>query len=103
MDFPTATSYRIREDSNEDRNPASLVGDTILPTYPKTVQYAITAALGGAATTIRFDVRGRIIPDGNIRVTLPDGVAADYDCVVFSDLRINTGLWNTAGANCDAK
>ena len=100
-DFPNATSYRIREDSNEDRNPAVLAGDTVLPTYPKTVQYAIVPALGGAATTIRFDVRGRITPDGNIQVTLPADVVADYDCVVFSDLRINIGLWD--GASCVAK
>jgi prepilin-type N-terminal cleavage/methylation domain-containing protein len=101
VDFPSATSYRIREDINEDRNPAVLAGDTILPTYPKTVQYTITPALGGGVNTISFNVRGRITPDGNIRVTLPDGVAPDYDCVVFDDLRVNIGLWD--GANCAAK
>jgi len=64
----------IREDSNEDRNPASLAGDTVLPTYPKTVQYTITPALTGGGGTIRFNVRGRITPDGNIQVTLPADV-----------------------------
>jgi len=101
VDFPTPTSYRIREDSNEDRNPASLAGDTVLPTYPKTVQYTITPALTGGGGTIRFNVRGRITPDGNIQVTLPADVVADYDCIVFDDLRINIG--RVVGGACDAK
>lgn len=100
-DFPSATSYRIREDTNEDNNPDSLAGDTILPTFPKTVGYSLSVSLAGVGTTITFDSRGIVSPNGNISFTSPSGVTPDYDCIVLFSTRINMGKWN--GAACVAK
>jgi prepilin-type N-terminal cleavage/methylation domain-containing protein len=101
-DFPTTTSYRIREDTNEDNLPLVVAGDTILPTYPKTVEYAVTWAGG----TIQFDKKGIVQPSatplgGTICVfTTTD---PDYDCIVISQTRIIMGKLNSqAAGDCDS-
>jgi prepilin-type N-terminal cleavage/methylation domain-containing protein len=86
VDFPSATSYRIREDTNEDSNP-----DTTLPTFPKTVEYIINWD-GGALPAIVFDNRGLVSPSGSIFFT--SLVDADYDCIIVAPTRINMGKWN---------
>jgi prepilin-type N-terminal cleavage/methylation domain-containing protein len=101
-DFPTTTSYRIRVDTNEDNLPLVVAGDTILPTYPKTVEYAVTWAGG----TIQFDKKGIVQPSatplgGTICVfTTTD---PDYDCIVISQTRIIMGKLNSqAAGDCDS-
>jgi prepilin-type N-terminal cleavage/methylation domain-containing protein len=84
-DFPSATSYRIREDTNEDSNP-----DSTLPTYPKTIEYTINWD-GGALPTIIFNERGLMSLPGSIYLT--STVDADYDCLAITPTRINMGKW----------
>lgn len=100
-DFPTTTSYRIREDTNEDNLPLVVAGDTILPTYPKTVEYAVTWAGG----TISLDTKGIIQP-----FLSPLGATLcifttndpDYDCIVIAQTRINMGKLTNIGGACNA-
>jgi len=97
----SATSYRIREDTNEDNNPAIVAGDTILPTFPKTVQYALTWAGG----TVVFDRRGIIEPTAS-----PLGATLcvftqndpDSDCIIIAPTRMNIGKILNQGGVCDA-
>jgi prepilin-type N-terminal cleavage/methylation domain-containing protein len=102
-DFPTADSYRVREDTNEDFNPAVLAGDTILPSFPKTVQYDIIGAV-----ELSFDASGLVYSGAPpvlidslvpvvINLTLPPDVTPDYDCIELGPTRINMGLM-TGGA-----
>jgi prepilin-type N-terminal cleavage/methylation domain-containing protein len=104
-DFPTTTSYRIIEDTNENNASNPGAGDTILPTYPKTLEYPVTWAGG----TIQFDKKGIVQPNGTICLfTDSDGDGTsdydpDYDCIVISQTRINIGkltTQDTAGGAC---
>jgi len=100
VDFPTPTTYRIIEDVNDSS--ASDAGDTVLPTYPRTVEYAVTWTGG----TIEFDKRGIIQPSatplgGTIRIITSSTTDPDYDCIVISRTRIIAGKLN--GANCEEK
>ena len=100
-DFPTTTSYRIREDTDENNSSGVVAGDTILPTYPKTVENAITWTGG----TIIFDAKGIVRPSASslgATLCVPTSSDPDYDCIVISPMRINLGkLANVTGA-CDA-
>ncbi len=100
-DFPTTTSYRIREDTNEDNLPLVVAGDTILPTYPKTVEYAVTWAGG----TISLDTKGIVQPSltplgATLCVVTTNN--PDYDCIVIAQTRINMGKLTNIGGACDA-
>lgn len=94
-DFPTTTQYRIREDTDENNNCAIIAGDTVLPTYPKTVEYAMSET-GGSITTLRitFNTRG-IIPTGTT-LCLSTTTDPDYDCIVLAETRINIGKLTTS-------
>jgi len=97
VDFPSTTQYRIREDTDEDNVP-----DTILQSFPKTVQYMLNCNGSGIlATTFSFDTRGIVSPDRTLWFTSPANVNPDYDCIVLFATRINMGKMN--GANCVAK
>lgn len=89
--FPSATTYRISEDLNE--NGAINTGEP-LPSFPKNVDYTVNWDGGG---TITFDNRGLASPNGTISFTLPSGVTPDYDCITLEATRINMGLM-TGGA-----
>ena len=108
VDFPSATQYRIREDTDEDNVP-----DTILPSFPKTVQYNISWSWSGASNQYRvnFDNRGIVQPASNpLGGTIciagsSTTTSPDYDCVEISQTRINTGKLTTqisAGGACNA-
>lgn len=110
-DFPTATSYRVGEDTDDNYDPGSpgtnppfTVGrDTVLPPFPKTVQYDIVWPGG----TIVFDARGIATRPAGATLCLSYGIEAnpDYDCIVISPTRINLGKLRLrigeAGAVCD--
>jgi prepilin-type N-terminal cleavage/methylation domain-containing protein len=100
-DFPTTTSYRIREDTNEDNLPLVVAGDTILPTYPKTVEYAVTWAGG----TISLDTKGIMQPSSSplgATLCVVSTNDPDYDCIVISQTRINMGKLTNIGGACNA-
>lgn len=100
-DFPSTTSYRIREDTNEDNLPLVVAGDTILPTYPKTVEYAVTWAGG----TISLDTKGIVQPSATplgATLCVVSTNDPDYDCIVIAQTRINMGKLTNIGGACDA-
>jgi len=88
-----ADSYSIIEDANNN----TLNDDAALPTFPKRVEYALNENING--NTITFNTRGITTNLGSIWLTTT--VAADYDCIVIANMRINLGQWN--GASCDPK
>jgi prepilin-type N-terminal cleavage/methylation domain-containing protein len=127
-DFPTATTYRLSMDDSSGGaakndgdglfqpqvNPAVVTSatDTTLPTYPKTVEYALTCnGAGILATTLTFDKRGIVNLGRTICVFTDadgDGISdsdPDYDCIVISPTRLNMGkltTQDTAGGACDS-
>ncbi len=83
---------------------------TVLPAFPKAIEYSITWTGG----TIIFDKRGNVQPSstplgGTICLTTTSD--PDYDCIKISTTRINLGKLKTQisdggackGDNCDAK
>lgn len=101
---PTTTQYRIREDTDENNDCTIIAGDTVLPTYPKTVEYAMTDT-GGSITTLRitFDTRGTI--QTGTTLCLSTTTDPDYDCIEISQTRINMGKLTTSipnGGACNA-
>ena len=102
MHFVTeaANAYTIYEDTNpspDGDGTLQTATDTRLPTYPKSVEYAINWT--GPGTQINFDRRGMMAPAGSVHLT--STVDADYDCLTVSQTRINMGKWN--GATCVEK
>jgi len=100
VDFPSATSYRIIEDTNDNSASNPGAGDTVLQTFPKTIEYTITWNSGGA---IPFDKRGIISNQGTICFTT--ATDPDYDCIRIFETRINMGKLTTqisAGGVCNA-
>lgn len=96
----TANAYTIYNDTNplpDGNGTLETASDLRLPTYPKTVEYAINWT--GPGAQINFDRRGMMAPAGSIRLTSP--VDADYDCLTISQTRINMGKWY--GAACVEK
>ena len=102
LPVPPANSgtYRLIEDTNDNGTSQPGAGDTILPTFPKTVDHVINWDGGG---TMTFDKRGIVSPNGTINFTLPADVVPDYDCLDIFSTRINIGKWNTVTGDCDAK
>ena len=106
-------TYSIYEDTNpapDGNGTLETANDTLLPTYPKTVNYALTWT-GGIIT---FDTRGVIRPavtpaGGTLCFTTTSDI--DYDCMEVSQTRINLGKLTTKisdggacnSANCIAK
>jgi prepilin-type N-terminal cleavage/methylation domain-containing protein len=119
VDFPTTTTYRVGEDTNE--NGAIDAGEP-LPTFPKRSEYVFNAferddaALTTTAVVITtvgivFDKRGLISGDalfnpetptsGIIRLT--STADPDYDCIAVAQTRIAMGKWNGTTSVCDVK
>jgi type II secretory pathway pseudopilin PulG len=111
-DFPTTTSYRIGEDTDENydplTHPAFSAGDNLVnSTYPKTIENAVNWAGG----TIIFDAKGMVLPSASptgATLCVPTLSKPDYDCIVISPMRIKLGkLANVAGVcddtNCHVK
>lgn len=95
-----ASTYSIYEDTNPgpDGNGTLETGsDTLLQTYPKTVQYLITWT--GSGTVITFSRNGMISPTGNMFLTTT--ADSDYDCMAITELKIYMGKKN--GSVCEAK
>jgi len=96
--FPTATSYTVMADANDN----GVADDTPLPTFPKPIEYTISWT---GVSPILFDTKGLIRWDRNndgieettdvIRLTTTPDPDSDYDCVVISQTRIAMGKWNT--------
>ena len=104
MHFVTeaANAYTIYEDTNPAPDGDGILQtatDTRLPTYPKSVEYAIIWREPG--NQINFDRRGMIAPAGSIHLT--STVDADYDCLEISQTRINMGKWDAGNKKCTEK
>ncbi len=99
VDLPTATSYRIVEDTNENSAINVGAGDTVLPSFPKTIEYDNNANGFGIPVTFRFDRRGLISPSRTIWIA--HAADPDYDCIVISATRINMG--QMSGGSCVQK
>lgn len=100
--IPSTTSYSIFEDNNPAPDGDGSVANEItpLPTYPKTVEYAMN--WNGGGTTITLDRGGLVSPSGTLYLTTT--VDSDYDCIVVSPTRINMGKCSGANcASCDVK
>ncbi len=98
----TTGSYTIYEDTNpapDGNGTLEQDSDVPLPTYPKTVEYAIDWK--GSGTHVSLDRRGMMTPEGSMRLTTTND--ADYDCLTISRTRINMGKWNEDGASCVEK
>jgi prepilin-type N-terminal cleavage/methylation domain-containing protein len=119
VDFPSATTYRMTEDTNDNFAFEPGAGDTVIPTFPKTVEYTLNwisvPNITLANVVIVFDKRGLIsIYDRTVApitlqtpnpgtISLTSTADPDYDCIVIASTRINIGKWNTATTSCDAK
>ena len=117
----------MTEDTNDNFAFEPGAGDTVIPTFPKTVEYTLNAFTRNdtlATTTavipitnvrINYDKRGLISSAGTAVlfnpatpttgiISLTSTADPDYDCIVIASTRINIGKWNTAPpGNCDAK
>jgi prepilin-type N-terminal cleavage/methylation domain-containing protein len=100
--FSNSTSYTIYEDMNPgpDGNRTLETSDTQLPGYPKTLRYGVNWSGGGTVPPINFDKRGFINPNSGT-ISIASTQNPDYDCITFTDLKINMGKMN--GANCIVK
>jgi prepilin-type N-terminal cleavage/methylation domain-containing protein len=103
-------SYSVYEDTNPGPDGNGTLestgspADTRLNGYPKTLAYPVTWAGG----PIKFDDRGLITPNsGAVVVTSSRNASTtdnpDYDCISFTDLKMNLGQWNVASAACTLK
>jgi len=111
-DFPSTTSYRIREDSNDDGNPAVTTGDTVVvngvlsPASPVTSATSVAFPLTWAGGTIVFDPKGTITTSPPLPLSVFLCVSStynpDYDCIVISQTKVTMGKMTTAGGTCDA-
>lgn len=97
-DFRNSKTYRIVEDTNEN-NAINENDDTVLPSFPKTVEYDNMANGSGIPVTFRFNKRGLISPLRTISIT--HDTDPDYDCIVISTTRINIG--RMSGESCVKK
>lgn len=105
-----APSYSIFEDNNPapDGDGSVTNETTPLPTYPKTVEYAMN--WNGSSTTITLDRGGLVSPSGTLYSFADrdgDGIDdfdSDYSCIVVFTTRINIGKCNGVNcATCDAR
>ncbi|MFZ5906513.1 MAG: pilus assembly FimT family protein [Nitrospirota bacterium] len=100
-DFPDASSYRIREDTDDDNDYTTLEGDTILPAFPKQVLYPVRWSGG----TLIFRTRGLVQPSATplgATLCIVSGDDPDYDCMVISQTRINLGKLKDRDGACNA-
>ena len=107
-DFPTTTSYRIREDSNDDTNAAVTTGDRVVlngilmpPTTPVTSATSLAFPVTWAGGTIVFDTTGTIQPSGAY-LCVSSTYNPDYDCIAILQTKIIMGKMTNAGGTCDA-
>jgi prepilin-type N-terminal cleavage/methylation domain-containing protein len=90
-------TYRIAEDTNDDGEGDAdadgvidVTGHTILPSFPKTVNYPLTFA----SSIINFDKRGLVQPRQTAlggTICIFTDVDPDYDCIVIRQTRILMG------------
>ncbi len=115
VDFPTATAYRVIEDTNGSgtlNNGDTIIippPPTILPlTNQKVVEYDITTDAGGVLTfTRRGIINALSLTEDNpeIAICFSSTADPDYDCIELSQTRINMGRLDTKiadGGDCDA-
>jgi prepilin-type N-terminal cleavage/methylation domain-containing protein len=111
-------SYRIASDDDDDAegdadtNGVIDAGHTFLQTFsPKTIDFPITFSGGGGPTIINFAKSGIVEPDDHPEavttwtICLTTTADPDYDCINFSQTKINMGKLTTqisAGGLCDA-
>jgi prepilin-type N-terminal cleavage/methylation domain-containing protein len=96
------SSYSIYDDTNPplDGDGVLQTGtDTLLPGYPKNVEYPVTWGSGN----LQFDNRGYVTATGTSPWVLSISTTndADYDCISVAETRILMGKMN--GGNCDVK
>ena len=104
----TNTTYSLYEDTftAPDGNAVLDDADTLLPTFPKTVQYPIVWTETG--TEIDFNRNGMIditpasgATSGSIFLTTTND--ADYDCINVSPTKIYMGKKNATSGDCESK
>ncbi|MGC2063873.1 MAG: type II secretion system protein [Thermodesulfovibrionales bacterium] len=111
VDFPSNTTYRMVEDTNDD----GVMNDAAVATFPKTVAY-ILSAVPWAGNRIAFARNGTMAPTGVL--CLSSTALPDYDCILIgvtyntvtaltdqTPTRIKLGQLTTslpAGGACDA-
>lgn len=93
-------------DGDEILQTAGARPDTLLPTYPKTVTYVLTWGVGTGLGRIQFHRNGWIDTSaagatGPWTIRLNATTDSDYDCILFTNVKINAGKWD--GTNCVAK
>jgi prepilin-type N-terminal cleavage/methylation domain-containing protein len=103
--------YRLIDDTNDNGTSDPGAGDTVLPTYPKTLEYVINWDGGG---TISFNKRGTITfpamdPNnpcsmgGPGLISLTSTVTPDYDCICIEQTHIRMGRMNDPNPGCNEK
>ena len=104
VDFPTTTSYRIIEDTNDNSAPNPGAGDTVLGGFPKTIDYEMTSGTSGISGRFTFDKRGLVSPQRTICIDKANDRDPDYDCIVVSETRIISGkiINRSAAAACES-
>jgi len=113
-DFPSTTSYRIREDHNDNGNWAVTTDDWVvlngipMPVPPALITSATSLAfpVTWAGGTIVFDTTGiaQLQPSGSLSgvICVPGTYNPDYDCIAILQTKITMGKMTTAGGSCDA-
>jgi prepilin-type N-terminal cleavage/methylation domain-containing protein len=105
------TSYSLYDDTNPTPDGDEILqtaSDTLLPGYPKTVEYPMTwGIVSPGLGRIQFHKNGWIDTSTDVGGVGPWTIrvistsSPDYDCIVFTSMKINIGQWD--GANCVAK
>lgn len=94
-------------DGDELIQTTGAVPDTLLPTYPKTTTKALTWPVAADPYSIRFHRNGWIdttaAATGPWTIRLNATSDPDYDCIRFTNLKINLGKWNGTTNVCDVK
>ena len=94
-------SYSIVEDTfpSPDGNGTREDSDTLI--LEKDTLYTLIPSLSSGTAEFSFNPRGLISDAGNIRF---DSTAnPDYDCIVLSATKIDTGLYDADTGECNAK
>jgi prepilin-type N-terminal cleavage/methylation domain-containing protein len=99
VDFPTARSYRVIEDTNGNGTSNPGAGDTVVtPGGSKPTDYDMTLAPAGL--TVTLDKRGLVSPDGGA-IRIVTALDPDYDCITITQTRVLMGKLN--GTACNEK
>lgn len=99
VDFTAAKTYRLVEDTNDNSAMNAGAGDTVLPSFPKTVEHENIANGSGIPVTFKFSRTGTVSPLRTIRIV--HATDPDYDCITISSTRINMG--QMSGDSCVQK